>query len=224
MKADLKPLYSRLGYVFKSEDLLIRALSHRSVGKNNNERLEFLGDSVLGYVIAEVLFINFPDDNEGKLSRYRSILVRGETLAEIAMQFKIGDYLYLGGGELKSGGFRRASILSDALEAIIGAIVLDSDINTAKNCIHMWYKDRIATVNQEILKDPKSRLQEYLQAKKLDLPEYKIELVEGKEHQQTFHIKCEIKSLDIYAMASGNSRRNAEQQAAVNALEMIKNG
>ncbi len=224
MKASLKSLSSRLGYSFKHEDLLIQALSHRSIGKNNNERLEFLGDSVLGYVIAEALYARFPQDNEGKLSRYRSILVRGETLAEIAMQFKIGDCLYLGGGELKSGGFRRASILSDAVEAIIGAIVLDSDINTAKKCILSWYQERIIAVDQKVLKDPKSRLQEYLQSKKLDLPEYKIDLIEGKEHQQTFHITCFIKSLEISAKASGNSRRNAEQQAAVNALEMIKNG
>jgi len=223
LKPDLQPLYSRLGYVFTDEKLLIRALSHRSVGKNNNERFEFLGDSVLGYVIAEELFVKYPNDNEGKLSRYRSTLVRGETLAEIAMKFKIGDFLLLGGGELKSGGFRRASILSDALEAIIGAIVLDSDINTAKNCVLSWFKDRIAIVDQEILKDPKSRLQEYLQSKKIALPHYEICLVEGKEHNQTFHINCLIKALDIVASAKGSSRRNAEQQAAVNALEMLKN-
>ena len=222
MKPDLQPLYSRLAYFFTDEKLLIRALSHRSVGKNNNERFEFLGDSVLGYVIAEELFAKFPDADEGKLSRYRSTLVRGETLAEIAMEFKIGDFLLLGGGELKSGGFRRASILSDALEGIIGAIVLDSDINTAKNCILSWFKDRIAIVDQEILKDPKSRLQEYLQSKKLALPHYEICLVEGKEHNQTFHINCQIKALDIVASAKGSSRRNAEQQAAVNALEMLK--
>ena len=221
MKKELKPLYSHLGYVFKNEKLIIRALSHRSVGKNNNERFEFLGDSVLGYVIAEELFNQFPNDNEGKLSRYRSILVRGETLAEIAIKFNIGDYLFLGGGELKSGGYRRASILSDALEAIIGAIVLDSDINTAKKCILNWFNDRLAIVDKKILKDPKSRLQEYLQSKKLALPLYEISLVEGKEHNQIFHINCEIKALNIVATATGSSRRNAEQQAAVNALEML---
>jgi len=210
-----------LGYVFKNEELLTRALSHRSVGKNNNERYEFLGDSVLGYVIAEELFKLFPNDNEGKLSRYRSILVRGETLAEIAVKFNIGDYLFLGGGELKSGGYRRASILSDALEAIIGAIVLDSDINTAKTCILNWFSDRLATVDKKILKDPKSRLQEYLQSKKLALPQYEISLIEGKEHNQIFHINCEIEALNIVATATGSSRRNAEQQAAVNALEML---
>jgi ribonuclease III len=221
LKRELRVLYPHLGYVFKNEELIIQALSHRSVGKNNNERLEFLGDSVLGYVITEELFAKYPNDNEGKLSRYRSILVRGETLAEIAIKFNIGDYLYLGGGELKSGGYRRASILSDALEAIIGAIVLDSDINTAKKCILNWFDDRLAKVNQKILKDPKSRLQEYLQSKKLELPCYEISLVEGKEHNQIFHISCEIKTLNIIATASGSSRRNAEQQAAVNALEML---
>jgi len=221
LKRELNALYTHLGYIFKNEEFIIRALSHRSVGKNNNERLEFLGDSVLGYVIAEELFAKYPNDNEGKLSRYRSILVRGETLAEIAIKFNIGDYLYLGGGELKSGGYRRASILSDALEAIIGAIVLDSDINTAKNCILNWFDDRLAIVDQKILKDPKSRLQEYLQSKKLELPHYEISLVEGKEHNQIFHISCEIKTLNIVATASGSSRRNAEQQAAVNALEML---
>jgi ribonuclease-3 len=221
VKQDLRPLCKKIGYTFTNTELLTRALSHRSVGKNNNERLEFLGDSVLGYVIAEVLFAKFPNDNEGKLSRYRSILVRGETLAEIGLEFKIGDFLHLGGGELKSGGYRRASILSDAVEAIIGAIVLDSDINSAKKCILNWFEQRIDVVDQKILKDPKSRLQEYLQSKKLELPEYIITAIHGKEHNQTFHIKCDIKALNICVSAIGSSRRNAEQQAAVNALEQL---
>ncbi len=221
MNRDFRPLYQVIGYQFKDKALIVRALSHRSVGKRNNERLEFLGDAVLGYVIAQALFEQFPDDNEGKLSRYRSLLVRGETLAELAVEFRLGDYLNLGSGELKSGGYRRASILSDAMEAIIGAIVLDSDIETARKCVLSWFKDRIATVDQKVLKDPKSRLQEFLQARKMALPEYSILSIEGKEHNQTFHIQCKIAALNLVTRASGSSRRNAEQQAAIYALEKL---
>jgi len=221
LNTDLDQLCRRLGYSFNNVALLKTALTHRSAGKNNNERLEFLGDSVLGYVITEALFEKYPQDDEGKLSRYRSLLVKGETLAKIARQFFIGDYLYLGGGELKSGGFRRASILADAVEAIIGAIVLDSDIDTAKTCILNWYEERIGNVDQAILKDPKTRLQEYLQSRKLALPGYEITAIEGKEHNQLFHVECQIKELDITVKAKGSSRRNAEQQAAEYVLEQL---
>lgn len=221
MNTDLDQLCRKLGYTFKDKSLLQRALTHRSAGKNNNERLEFLGDSVLGFVITEALYEKYSLDNEGKLSRYRSLLVKGDTLAKIARQFNIGDYLYLGGGELKSGGFRRASILADSVEAIIGAIVLDSDIDTAKFCILSWYAERIDNVDQSILKDPKTRLQEYLQSKKHTLPIYQITLIEGKEHNQLFHVECLVKELGIKVNAQGSSRRNAEQQAAEYVLEQL---
>lgn len=221
MNTDLEQLCRKLGYHFHDISLLKRALTHRSAGKNNNERLEFLGDSVLGFVITEALYDKYALDDEGKLSRYRSLLVKGETLAQIARQFSIGDYLYLGGGELKSGGFRRASILADAVEAIIGAIVLDSNIDQAKGCILDWYDERISNVDQAILKDPKTRLQEYLQSKKHALPIYEITSIEGKEHNQLFHVQCQIKELGIIVNAKGSSRRSAEQQAAEHVLEQL---
>lgn len=221
MNTDLKQLCRKLGYSFNNISLLKRALTHRSAGKDNNERLEFLGDSVLGFVITEALYEKYSEDDEGKLSRYRSLLVKGDTLAKIARQFNIGDYLYLGGGELKSGGFRRASILADSVEAIIGAIVLDSDINTAKVCVLNWYNERISNVDQSILKDPKTRLQEYLQSKKHALPIYQITSIEGKEHNQLFHVECKVSELDITVKAKGSSRRNAEQQAAEFVLEQL---
>lgn len=197
------------------------ALSHRSVGKNNNERLEFLGDSVIGYVMAEELYLRFADENEGNLSRYRSLLVKGETLASIARQIGVGQYLKLGGGELKSGGFRRASILADAMEAIIGAITLDADIEQARQCILSWYKERLDTIKSLDLKDPKTRLQEQLQAKKFELPQYKVVSVNGKEHAQIFQVDCHIKELNLTITAEGHSRRAAEQKSAELMLEKI---
>ncbi|MBF0266506.1 MAG: ribonuclease III [Gammaproteobacteria bacterium] len=212
-----------LCYQFNNQSLLVSALSHRSYASNNNERLEFLGDSVLGFVVSELLYQTYPDDNEGKLSRYRSILVRGETLAEIAKELQIGEYLLLGAGELKSGGFRRHSILADAVEAIIGAILLDSNLVQVKQCLKLWYKDRIDIVHQKIIKDPKSRLQELLQSRKLSLPQYKVVKIEGKEHEQSFTVECKIKELDLVFIEKGNSRRIAEQKTAEKAYPKVTN-
>ena len=222
MNKNLVSLCNRLGYQFNNLSLLETALSHRSIGKNNNERLEFLGDSVIGYVIAEELYQRFEDENEGKLSRYRSLLVKGDTLASIARQFDVGQFLKLGGGELKSGGFRRASILADAMEAIIGAITLDSDIEQARLCILSWYKERLDNIKTLDLKDPKTRLQEYLQARKFDLPEYKVVSVNGEEHAQIFQVDCYIKELQLTITAEGSSRRAAEQKSAELMLEKVK--
>ena len=221
MITNLGPLYKNLGYNFKNEKLLILALSHRSVGKNNNERLEFLGDSVIGYVIAEELYQRFDTEDEGNLSRYRSLLVKGETLASIARQFDVGKYLRLGGGELKSGGSRRASILADAMEAIIGAITLDSDIESAGKCILLWYKERLDNITTLDLKDPKTRLQEFLQAKKLPLPQYNVVSINGKEHAQIFQVDCVVKELEQLVTAEAGSRRAAEQKSAGLMLEKI---
>ena len=198
------------------------ALSHRSVGKKNNERLEFLGDSIIGYVMAHELYHRFNQDDEGNLSRYRSLLVKGETLASIARQFEVGQYLNLGSGELKSGGFRRTSILADAMEAIIGAIALDSDIEQARHCVLSWYRDRLENITALDLKDPKTRLQEYLQAKKFELPRYEIIDVQGQEHAQTFHVNCLVKDLDMMVSAVGSSRREAEQKSAELMLQQLK--
>lgn len=221
MKKKLAKLCQKLGYQFNDLDLLETALSHRSIGKKNNERLEFLGDSVIGYVIAEELYRRFNDENEGNLSRYRSLLVKGDTLASIARQLEVGNYLKLGGGELKSGGFRRASILADAMEAIIGAITLDSDIEQARRCILSWYQSRLENIKTLDLKDPKTRLQEYLQARKLDLPEYKVISVNGLEHAQIFQVDCCIKELNLTITAEGSSRRAAEQKSAELMLEKV---
>jgi len=217
----LKKLSDKLGYTFHDLSLLELALSHRSIGKANNERLEFLGDSIVGYVIAEELYQRFGNDNEGNLSRYRSLLVKGDTLAGIARQFGVGQYLKLGGGELKSGGSRRTSILADAMEAIIGAITLDSDIEQARSCILLWYKERLDNIRTLDLKDPKTRLQEYLQAQKYDLPHYEVISINGKEHAQIFQVDCLVKELNLRISAQGSSRRAAEQKGAELMLEKI---
>ncbi|MCU7939271.1 MAG: ribonuclease III [gamma proteobacterium symbiont of Bathyaustriella thionipta] len=222
MNTNLNSLCNKLGYTFHNLSLLEIALSHRSIGKNNNERMEFLGDSVIGYVMAEELYIRFGDENEGNLSRYRSLLVKGDTLASIARQFGVGQYLKLGGGELKSGGFRRASILADAMEAIIGAITLDSGIEQARICILSWYKDRLDNIKSLDLKDPKTRLQEYLQAQKLDLPQYNVISINGKEHAQIFQVDCHVKELNLSITSEGNSRRATEQKSAELMLEKIQ--
>lgn len=221
MNTNLTGLCNKLGYTFNDLNLLKTALSHRSVGKNNNERLEFLGDSVIGYVMAEELYLRFENENEGNLSRYRSLLVKGDTLASIARQMSVGQYLKLGGGELKSGGFRRASILADAMEAIIGAITLDSDIEQARQCILSWYKDRLDDIRTLDLKDPKTRLQEQLQANKFELPQYKVVSVNGKEHAQIFQVDCHVKELDLNITSEGSSRRAAEQKSAELMLELL---
>ena len=219
----LSKLQSVLNYQFKQQKLLEQALTHRSYSKKNNERLEFLGDSILGVIISESLFHHFTNDNEGKLSRYRAALVKEETLADIAKELNLGDYLFLGSGELKSGGFKRASILSDAFEAVLGAVLLDSDFETVKKLVLKCYQGRIEKVNQLILKDPKSRLQEWLQAKQIPLAQYEVLKITGKEHQQTFTVQCDIEQLKLQVSASGQSRRAAEQQAADIMLSKLNN-
>lgn len=224
----LNKLYRILGYSFKDENLLKLALTHRSLGANNNERLEFIGDAILGMVIATELYHRFPDENEGVLTRLRSSLVKGETLSEISNELNLADYIQLGSGELKSGGFRRASTLADVVEAIIGAIFLDSNtksgIETTKQFILRIFSLRLQQCEpDETLKDPKTRLQEYLQAKGQSLPDYQVVSISGKEHQQTFKVSCSIESSSTEIIASGASRRKAEQAAAEKVLNRIKN-
>ncbi len=218
-------LARKLGYAFKDESLIELAVTHRSLGKKNNERLEFLGDSILNFVIAEALFGRFPEAQEGQLSRLRAQLVKGDTLAEIAREKKLGDYLRLGSGELKSGGFRRASILADAVEAIIGAIYLDSDMATCRGYVLAWYQSRIEQTSlQDTKKDSKTRLQEFLQSRRAPLPEYELISVEGEAHKQTFHIRCNVQLLQHATEGVGGSRRQAEQEAAKQALSALKVG
>lgn len=210
-------------YEFKNTDLLNLALTHRSIGSKNNERLEFLGDSILGMVISSELFNRFPNEKEGVLTRLRSSLVKGDTLSEIATELNLGDYIKLGSGELKSGGYRRASTLADAVEAIIGAIYLDSKadfgISKIEKIILTIFRSRLDNCEPTgVLKDPKTRLQEYLQAKNLPLPTYSVVSISGKEHLQTFKVSCSVEGFSNHVVAKGASRRKAEQAAAEKAL------
>ncbi|WOH37330.1 ribonuclease III [Thalassotalea fonticola] len=218
----LNRLQGRLGYQFNNDQLLVQALTHRSAKGENNERLEFLGDSILGYVIARVLFEKFPAASEGELTRMRSTLVRGVTLAEIGRAFDLGDYLILGPGELKSGGFRRDSILEDAIEAILGAVFLDSDLPTCRALVLTWFTERLEKINPgQSQKDPKTRLQEYLQGRKLPLPLYEVIATTGQSHNQQFTISCVIETVAEAIISKGTSRRKAEQAAAQQALELL---
>ncbi|WP_153914074.1 ribonuclease III [Shewanella sp. TC10] len=219
---NLPRLCRTLGYEFTNVDLLTQALTHRSAASKHNERLEFLGDSILSIIISDALYHQFPKVTEGDLSRMRSTLVKGETLTVIAKEFKLGDYLYLGPGELKSGGFRRESILADAVEAIIGAIYLDADIETCRTLLLTWYKQRLAEIKPGInQKDPKTILQEYLQGYKKPLPEYQVVDVKGDAHNQTFTVECRITEIDKVVTGVSTSRRKAEQLAAAQVLELI---
>ena len=211
------------GYRFKQQDLLQQALTHRSVSRsNNNERLEFLGDSVLNLIISIYIYHRFGDADEGTLSRIRASLVKEPTLARLARSINLGDYINLGGGELKSGGYRRASILSDALEAIIGAVYLDSDILQAERVVLALFQPELEGIDIAAgLKDPKTRLQESLQAQQQQLPVYRVEKTSGKSHQQMFTVSCCIGDGEIEAHGSGPSRKKAEQQAAQKLLEKI---
>ncbi|OEY66907.1 ribonuclease III [Marinobacter sp. X15-166B] len=221
-KPDLKQLQQRLGYQFSNPEHLLLALTHRSYGNRNNERLEFLGDSIVNMVIAEHLFLQFEQAKEGQLSRLRARMVKGVTLAEIGREFDLGRYLRLGSGEMKSGGFRRESILADTVEAIIGAIYLDSDFYTCREQVMRWFKPRLQKLNiQDTQKDPKTRLQEYLQSRQFPLPQYEVVSVEGEAHAQTFHVSCALSSLDRKTEGVGCSRRIAEQQAAQAALQAL---
>lgn len=223
-KPNFKQLQKRISYEFVDESLLTLALTHRSFGAENNERLEFLGDSLLGLTISEALFYKFPTVQEGILSRQRSGLVKGETLAEIAREFSLSDYLIMGQGELKSGGFRRDSILADAVEAMIGAIFLDSDIAQCKKIVLTWFEARLAGLSaDDQLKDPKTQLQELLQAQKRPLPIYTVVNIDGATHEQSFTVSCEVALLDQPIQATANSRRLAEKETALQALHLLKN-
>ncbi len=215
-------LARKLGYAFNNKLLLQQALTHRSAHAEHNERLEFLGDSVLSYVISTDLYHRFPKSSEGELSRLRAHLVKGEMLAEIALEIDLSDYLILGQGELKSGGHRRASILADTLEAIFAAVFLDGGIEASQHVILNLFKSRLNQPNlNHNLKDAKTRLQEYLQAQKYPLPNYVLIDVKGEEHNQKFKVSCEVPQLGFTASGEGSSRRKAEQKAALKILEQL---
>jgi len=203
--------------------LLQRALTHRSHAPEHNERLEFLGDSVLGCVIAKYLYDNYPQLSEGELSRLRSNLVREDTLAVLAQQLDLGSQLKLGEGERKSGGFRRPSILADAMEALFGAVLLDGGFAAAEKTVLGLYVPYLAQVDAQTLgKDAKTLLQEYLQGKRIPLPNYSVVATQGQAHEQSFEVECAIPSLKISTRGKGSSRRNAEQQAAQTAYQIIQ--
>lgn len=224
MKSELGILCKKLGYHFNNPELLEDALSHRSFrGNKNNERLEYLGDSALNFVIASALFQQNARAREGELSRLRANLVRGETLTDLAKEFELGKYLRLGPGELKTGGAQRKSILADAMEAVIGAIYLDGGLQACEKCILRWYETRLENVETlPDLKDPKTRLQEYLQARKFHLPDYTVLKIEGPAHQQVFTVECKLHGLPNKAIGEGSNRRCAEQEAAMKILTELE--
>ncbi|UTW45521.1 ribonuclease III [bacterium SCSIO 12696] len=220
-------LLNRLGHSFADQRLLDLALTHRSCGSHNNERLEFLGDSVLGTVVSEYLYRHFPAAREGDLSRVRSSLVKGTSLAEVGRQLELGEHLNLGGGERKSGGNRRDSILADAVEAIIGAIYLDAGLEIARTCIEQWLQPRLQLLldNGDLensAKDAKTRLQEFLQARGKALPDYEVETVSGEAHNQQFTVSCRVGLLSDPVTATDSNRRKAEQRAAELALQKLQ--
>jgi ribonuclease-3 len=218
-------LRAQLGYEPREPALFRAALTHRSALGPNNERLEFLGDAVLNLVVAHHLYAAFPDATEGDLSRLRARVVSGEPLAEVAASLELGGALQLGSGELKTGGFRRQSILADALEAVFGALYLDGGLTAAEGVIARLFESRIAALPApEELKDAKTRLQEYLQSRGVALPRYKVSRIEGEAHAQTFHVACEVPALRLAAEGRGSSRRRAEQQAAERILSSIDSG
>ena len=208
-------LESRLGYRFRNAALLQEALTHRGFGSPHNERLEFLGDGVLGCVIAEALYRRFPSLSEGKLTRLRADLVREEALAALARGIELARYLRLGEGELASAGEPRPSILADAMEAVFGAILLDGGYDAARIAVLDVYARALAELDPDrAAKDPKTRLQEYLQGVHRPLPEYRVTATRGAAHRQTFEVECIVADLGLRASGSGTSRQRAEQQAA----------
>lgn len=220
--SDTRRLEDKLGYRFQDTALINTALTHRSAGKDHYERMEFLGDAVLNLVISSELYSRFPIATEGELSRLRAHLVKGESLSRVAIELELGEFLHLGSGELKSGGFRRNSILADVFESIIGAIYLDAGFEQAKNFILRIFSERLVHVGDiKELKDPKTRLQEYLQARALALPVYEVVKTSGQAHKQTFEVSCVVSLLDTPVIASGSSRRKAEQSAAQQILDML---
>lgn len=219
MSNPLSSLQRKLGYEFRDSSLLTLALTHRSFSGRNNERLEFLGDAVLNFIAGEALFQHFDQAREGQLSRLRARLVKGETLAVLAREMDLGSYLRLGSGELKSGGFRRESILADATEAIIGAIYLDGGIDVTRERVLAWLEQQFAGLTLvDTNKDSKTRLQEYLQSRGCELPCYEVVDIQGEPHCRIFHVECEVKLLDHKTRGQGGSRRIAEQVAATEAL------
>ena len=219
---DTARLQRALGYEFTDPHLLSLALTHRSASGANKERLEFLGDSIVNHIIAEALYHQFPESREGDMSRMRATLVKGDRLADLARELQLWDYLQLGRGERKSGGHRRGSILADAFEAVVGAILLDSNVEQCRQCVLAWFAPRLQQLTHgAAVKDAKTRLQEYLQGRNHPLPLYELLGVEGKDHDQRFRVACRLQKPGLVAEGVGSSRRKAEQEAANAALVQL---
>ena len=219
---NLPQLEKLLNYKFQKTELLKEAVTHRSAGAKNNERLEFLGDSILNFVIAAELFARYPTSSEGDLSRLRASLVNKEGLFLVSQDLSLGDYLILGSGELKSGGYRRNSILADTVEAVFGAVYMDSNLERCRELILKLYNEQLENVpDADSLKDPKTRLQELLQSKKLGLPDYNVIEIVGKAHNQQFTVDCKINKLELTTQGSASNRRKAEQKAAENIIPLV---
>ena len=217
----LNKLMERLGHRFNKLELLNIALTHRSSGSNNNERLEFLGDAILGFIIASELYRQHPEAHEGDLSRMRASVVNGDVLTKLSIDLGVNEYLHLSAGEQKSGGKQRCSILADTLEAIIGAIYIDGGLESCRQCVLNWYGERVDNLSKFTLKkDAKSLLQEWLQARKLPLPIYTVK-VTGEAHAQTFRINCYVEGLPYNTEGINTTRRHAEQIAAKRFLELL---
>lgn len=222
MNETFDELCAKLHYQFNDPSLLKLALTHRSKGSGHNERLEFLGDSIINCIIAEALYQQFPEAAEGELSRWRAVLVNRESLGDLARQFDLGHYLFLGPGELKSGGGQRQSILSCAMEAVVGALYLDGGFEATCKTVLQWYEPLLNSLSSASShKDPKTLLQEYLQAKHLPLPSYNIDQIEGAAHKQMFIISCAVEGLSDKTIGKGTSRRRAEQAAAEAMLRIL---
>jgi len=220
-----EPVYqleNNLGYTFDNKSYLNIALTHRSLSQDNNERLEYLGDALLGFIIAEAIYKLYPKATEGELTRLRATLVKGETLAKLARKLSLGNYIRLGGSELKSGGWRRSSILANTVESLIGAIYLDAGMDICRDIVLKLYGNilKISTP-ATLMKDPKTRLQEYLQSLQMNLPEYSVIVEQGEAHEKTFTVQCDIQAMTISVQAEGKSKRTAEQAAAQLALDVL---
>ena len=222
MSISIPKLALKLGYEFKDQTLADTAYTHRSFAGKNYERIEFLGDSILNFIIAEWLYDRFPQAAEGQLSRLRAVIVKGVTLAQVAKEMQLGDFLLMGSGELKSGGFRRDSILADVVESTIGAIYQEAGFEVAKERILAWFGPRLEQLDlSDTDKDPKTRLQEFLQSRQAELPEYQVVSTTGKAHDQLFKVQCKHQLLEDVTFGTGSSRRRAEQESAQKALELL---
>ncbi len=222
MREPVERLCRSIGYQFSNLGLVETALTHRSAGSDNNERLEFLGDAILGFVIADYLHANYPQADEGQLSRLRAGLVKGDSLAQIARQLELGKFLNLGAGELRSGGHSRSSILADAVEALFAAVYLDGGYLEARRVVLELFDEKLSRLSKKSQqKDPKTRLQELLQSRKNPLPSYTIVSITGEQHEQCFTVSCQVEELNIMTEGTGSSRRKAEQDAANRFLRQI---